>query len=119
LVVALKRYVRRDHEADMRRWRGMAEYMAEELSKVPKVKVRVTIPDRGPRPLCIPRVEVCLDEGALGLATSEVIKRLKAGNPAVEVWRVPGQPVIYLNPQCLLDGEEKLVVERLKDILSR
>jgi len=118
LVVALKRLVSKDHDAEMKRWTRMAQYMAQELDKVPNVKARVVMPTMGPRPLTIPRAEIHLDENALGITVDEVLSKLRRGNPAVEVWRVPSQPIIHLNPQCLLDGQEKFVVKRLKEALS-
>ncbi|MCD6530426.1 aminotransferase class V-fold PLP-dependent enzyme [Candidatus Bathyarchaeota archaeon] len=118
LIVALKKFVNKDHDAEMKRWTEMAEYMARELDRVPNVSARVVIPRRGPRPLVIPRAEVTLDEDALGMSVEEVIDELRNGNPAIEVWRVPGEPKIHLNPQCLLDGQEELVVKRLKEILT-
>jgi len=118
LVVALKRYVNKNHDEEMKRWRKMAEYMAKELDKIPNVKARVIIPIIGPRPLVIPRTEVYLDEKALGMTVSEVLSKLRSGNPAIQVWRVPYEPILHLNPQCLRDGEEKIVVERLKQILQ-
>ena len=119
LIVALRKYVSKDHNAEMERWRAMAEYMATELSKLQNIEVKVIMPRMGPRPLCIPRTEVKLNEEALGLSTTELIKKLREGDPAIEVWRVPGEPVIHLNPQCLQDGQERIVVEKIKKVLSR
>ena len=119
LIVALKKFVNEDHDAEMKRWTEMAEYMARELDRVPNVSARVVMPRRGPRPLVIPRAEVTLDEDALGMSVEEVIDKLRNGDPAIEVWKVPGEPMIHLNPQCLVDGQEKIIVERLKEILVR
>lgn len=117
LIVALKRFVNEDYNARMERWTRMAKYMVKELDEIPNVSARVVIPRRGPRPLTIPRAEVTLNEKALGMSVDEVLNKLRSGNPAIEVWRVPGEPAIHLNPQCLLEGQEKLVVRRLKEIL--
>lgn len=119
LITALKKYVKKDHEAQMRRWREMVEYMANELNSIPHVKAKVIIPEKGSiRPLCIPRAEVWLDENNLGMTVSDVVTALRSGNPAVEVIPIPERQVIQLNPQCLLNGQEKIIVKRLKDALS-
>ncbi|MCD6528846.1 aminotransferase class V-fold PLP-dependent enzyme [Candidatus Bathyarchaeota archaeon] len=117
LIVALKRFLNIDYDDEIRRWARTAEHMARELDELPNVSAQVVIPKRGPRPLIIPRAEVTLDEEALGMSVEEVLSKLKSGEPAIEVWRVPDEPTIHLNPQCLSDGQEKLVVRRLKEIL--
>jgi len=119
LITALKRFVNRDHEAEMKRWTKMAEYMAERLSDISHVEAKVIVPTMGPRPLIIPRAEIRIDEKALGMTIEEVLDELRRENPAIEVWRVPNQPAIHLNPQCLRDGEEEIVVKRLREILTR
>ena len=119
LVVALKRYAKRDHKADMNRWKKMAEFMARELNVIPNMKASVVILEQNPRPICIPKIEVSIDERASGMSASELVKRLITEEPRIAVVHWPSyHRSIYLNPQCLLDGEEKIVVNRIKSILS-
>jgi len=118
-VTALERYVEKDHNAEMSRWTAMANYIAKELNTIPRIGSNVATPHVGARPPCIPKVEVRFDEEALGVSVSEVVRKLRDGNPAVEVLPVKNQPVININPQCLFDGQEKTVVERLKEVLAQ
>jgi len=116
LVVALQRYVAKDHNAEMERWRKMAEYMSEELRDLPGLDVIVTTKS-GLSPLCIPRVVISLNEERGGITVSDVVNSLREGNPPIAVWSEPSIESIYINPQCLLDGEERIVANRLKEIL--
>jgi len=116
LVVALQRYVAKDYNAEMERWRKMAEYMSEELRDLPGLDVIVTTKS-GLSPLCIPRVVISLNEERGGITVSDVVNSLREGNPPIAVWSEPSIESIYINPQCLLDGEERIVANRLKEIL--
>jgi len=121
LVVALQRYAEKDHEADMERWKAMTNWLVDELSGIPHVKAVPVFPSKGPRPLCIPRVEVTWDERALNKSTLDVVNSLKSGDPAIEVANPEhsiGEERIHINPQCLRDGEEKIVATRLQEIFS-
>jgi L-seryl-tRNA(Ser) seleniumtransferase len=118
-VVALQRYAKRDHKADMKRWTEIAELMAKELSALPHVQAKVVILEQNPRPICIPKTEVTLDEKSLGITTSDVVNELINGEPRIAVVYWPAyHKSMYLNPQCLLEGEERIVVGRIKEILT-
>jgi len=119
LVVALQRYVERDHKADMNRWTRIAQYMAEKLDALPHVKAKVVILEQNPRPVCIPKTEVSIDEMGLGASVPEIVKELQFGEPRISVVYWPSyHRNIYLNPQCLAEGEEETVLKRLKEILT-
>lgn len=123
LVTALKSCIKKDHKSEMERWTEMAEYMAKELNALPNVETKVTLEiPMGPRPVCIPKTEVSIDEKALGLTVSDIVNALKEGNPEVAVITNKEAAIpknrIYLSPQCLFNGEEKVVVKKLKKILT-
>lgn len=118
LVVALRRYVLRDHEKDMKRWTRMADEMVLQLNAIRHVSAKVTRATGRVRPLCIPRVEVRLDK-ELGVSVPELVNRLKEGNPAVVVLSVDDETAFQINPQCLSESEPDLVVRRIKDILLK
>jgi len=118
LVVALRRYVLRDHEKDMKRWTRMADEMVLQLNAIRHVTAKVTRATGRVRPLCISRVEVRLDK-ELGVSVPELVNRLKEGNPAVVVLSVENETAFQINPQCLSESEPDLVVQRIKDILLK
>lgn len=128
LIVALKSYMRKDHEAQMKKWTEIARYMAQELNVLPNVEARVAFLENNPRPICIPKTGITINEKALGITIFEIVNSLKEGNPTIAVisdyFTGKGKIFsygnkIWLNPQCLRNGEEKIVVERLRKILTR
>jgi len=117
LVFALRRYVEKDHDADRERWEGMTAYMLDRLQDIPGVDAEIAFPRKGPRPLGIPRVRLKLDEEVLGRTVSKVVDALGRGTPAVEVYAEPEVATIWINPQHLLRGEERIVAKSVSRAL--
>ena len=70
-----------------------------------------------------PLAYVTLDE-EVGMGTKDLHARLKEGDPVIETLYEPSfliddfQGKLTLNPEHLLEGDEALVVERIKEILA-
>jgi len=115
VVAALKRYLQTDHGPRLRRMERMVRYMVSALSKHDAVKVKEADPAYDhPRPVCIPRVELEFPSRALG--ADEVARRLREGEPPIHAYVMNQR--LYINPQCLRSGEERIIVSRLGRILS-
>jgi L-seryl-tRNA(Ser) seleniumtransferase len=119
LVFALRRYVETDFAAEQQRWDAMAGRMSAGLQGISGVQAEVALARSGPRPLCIPRVQVQVDEKALGRTIAQVLENLNQGRPAVEVYAEPEYGTIWLNPQHLAGGEDGLVATRLREALEK
>jgi len=118
LVVALQHYTPEAVEARKRKWEEMVQYFIKELSSE-HVKVERVMPDPKKHEYSAqgwPRARIIFDEEKLGITAAEVNKLLKEGNPAIYAPQSDNR--ITLNPQCLQDGEEKVIVQRIKSILS-
>jgi L-seryl-tRNA(Ser) seleniumtransferase len=114
VVAALRRYFRTDHARRYDGWEKKIRYMVSELSRCNNLKVSRVLPGYGhPRPVSIPRVQL---EFHNGMTADEVSTRLRNGDPQIFAYVVGNR--LYLNPQCLCDGEEKVVVSRITDILQ-
>ena len=114
LLVALRRFVERDHEAEVTRWQRLAHHMAEGLSGIPGVRAEYR--DAGRRG---GSVQVTLDEPQLGLSAFDVINRLSDGDPIVAVQQGGAdQGRFTLGTMCLGDGEDEVVVRRIREVLG-
>ena len=115
LVVALKRYLTNDHTERIRESERKVEYMVSELSGCSGVGVRRFEP--GPsdyRPACFPRVE--LELKSTQWSADSLAAELKRCDPPVYTCVMNER--LYLNPQCLRDREERVVVSTIKKLLS-
>jgi L-seryl-tRNA(Ser) seleniumtransferase len=81
---------------------------------VPYVSARRSFPSEAGQPM--PRAELIFAEQALGITRDEILRWLYQGSPAISL--VPaGKDGLFINPQTLRVGEEKIIVERIKIVL--
>jgi len=116
LVTALERYVRRDHSADQRRWRGYCETIAGAIDDLPRVSTSVE-QDDWLRP--VPELSVVLGAEWRGPSASEIVLTMAEGAPPImiEDSRRVGED-IFANPHGLLPGEAEVVGERLRAAMT-
>lgn len=111
LLVALERYLERDHDADIRGWREQAEHVAGVLGGLPGVTTSV-LHDWREHPS--PRVEVLFDPST-GIDAHSLVVDLETGDPRVYVFE-PDGPSARLNSivvtcSTMQPGEETIVAE--------
>ena len=118
LIVALERYLARDHEADLARWRAQSEYMVERLRGLPGVAASCVYDEREH---ITPRVELLLDRAA-GLDAHEIVTALEEGDPRVYLFEPNGPGArpnsIVVNTHTMQPGEERIVAEVLRAALE-
>ena len=137
-TVALKRYDQRDHDAEMRIWYEMARYMEEESNKLPGITARTLKHEHSG----VPKVEVTVQQNVTKLSAVEIVKRLRVGDPPIVTG---GRKIIprgfetrdekgvlsreaflkqkageslYFNTKCLQVGEERIIVDRFREVLA-
>jgi len=113
LVKAVEIYVQRDEEAELRRWEATCHRVAEQLAGVPGVRTEVVVSGRYARPPIVPVCLIHLDSA--GVTRDEVDRRLMGGDPGIGVGKFDGGLIV--NPMTLLEGEEIVVAQRLRDAL--
>ena len=115
LLAALEEYLRRDHEADMRLWRGFVESVARDLRGISTVTAEVYVPGPGAHP--IPYLRVQWDQNRLNLKYADCAQQLRDGDPSIEV--NAGGDGLSLASYNLCPGEERIVGFRLRGILRQ
>jgi L-seryl-tRNA(Ser) seleniumtransferase/D-glucosaminate-6-phosphate ammonia-lyase len=116
LVKALETYCGNSGE-ERRDTMAVAEYIARELTGISGVVASVVKDESGRK---IWRTEVRIDPLIAGFSAASVVDKLVRGDPAVYTRNhYLGTGVILVDPRPLADGEEKIVVERLKETLIR
>jgi len=115
LMAAVRWYLDLDHAARMQTYEDQVGWIIAAFTGMQHVSARRSFPSEAGQPM--PRAEILLDEPRLGLSRDEVLRRLYAGSPAISL-APAGANGIFVNPQTLLEGQEKIVVERIKEILS-
>ncbi|HZO57996.1 MAG TPA: hypothetical protein VFB63_35130 [Bryobacteraceae bacterium] len=115
LLAAVEVYAKRDHAADMKLWHSFMQSIARDVNKVSGVKAEVYIPPYpGAHP--VPYLRVRWDEAAISLKYAECARRLREGEPSVEVNADDDE--ITLASYLLNPGEERIVGWRLAEVLQ-
>ncbi len=116
LMAAVRWYLDLDHAALLQTYEDQVTWIITAFAKTQHVRARRSFPSEAGQPH--PRAEINRDEPGLGLSRDEVLRRLYAGSPAIHL-APAGASGIYVNPQTLLEGQERISVERIKEILGQ
>jgi D-glucosaminate-6-phosphate ammonia-lyase len=116
LIVALERFVARDHEAELEHCRAQANYILNKLGDFPGIEA-VYRHDGYEHPM--PRVELIIDRDETGIDADELIIALEEGDPRVFViaWNGPTASPnnVTINTHTLRTGDEHIVA----DVMTR
>jgi uncharacterized pyridoxal phosphate-dependent enzyme len=114
-VIAVKRYLSSNQSERMKEWNKKADYISSELSRRnTRLDAKIVHSSR-PRPAEVPKVQI--SPRSVGISCSEFQEGLKNSDPPVYTYAI-GEDLI-INTHCLKDGEEKIVVEKVLEVLSK
>ena len=114
LMAAVKRYLALDHEAIMRAWEDQVQTVITAFDGMPHVTACRDFPSEAGQPM--PRAKIIFDEASLGLTRDDTLKRLRRGEPSIAL-AAAGTSGVFVNPQTLQPGQERIVCERLREII--
>jgi L-seryl-tRNA(Ser) seleniumtransferase len=119
LLTAVERALARDEAGERRRQEAQLARVAAGMRGVPTVKTEmITNQDYSHSP----RLSIQWDEAKLGMTAGQVNDRLRAGTPSIVAADMtkfrPSWPGLGIFAGCLREGEEKVIVERVRAILS-
>lgn len=115
LLTAIKWYLNLDHKKLMQTYEDQVKYIIDEFSDIPFITARRSFPSEAGQPM--PRVEIIFDEKSLGINCNEIMAQLRNGQPSIELaWASANS--IFVNPQTLSLGQEKIIVKRIKEIIN-
>lgn len=119
LIVALQIYMQRDHDADMSLWRRQAEWMLARLNDFLQLHVTASYLHDG-REHPVPRVELVFGPES-GINAHELVVALEEHDPRVFLFEPTGPSArpnsIVINTQTMQPGEERIVVEALRELI--
>ena len=116
LMKAVELYLQQDFAAEEQMWEDMVALMVAALAGVPGLHARRVAPSEpGVQPNWIPRLYLDWDKKVVPLNRDEVKFRLLQANPAIAVGTTSSG--LFVNPQTLVPGQEKIVAQRLREVL--
>jgi uncharacterized pyridoxal phosphate-dependent enzyme len=125
MLVALERYIARDHAADWREWERRAGVIARAVRAVPGVVAEPFVPEIASH---APHLTIRWDLTAIPLSLASAAGQLRDGEPSIEIFPVDIPPEsrwaaigrrdgLNIGVWALQPGEEEIVARRLVEIL--
>lgn len=118
LLVALERYLARDHAVDMKQWREQSDFIVEQLQECEGVEAR-TVYDPGEH--ITPRTEILFGPES-GIDAHELVTDLEEGTPRIFLFEPNGPTArlnsVVVNTHTMQTGEEHIVAKVLRAALE-
>jgi L-seryl-tRNA(Ser) seleniumtransferase len=128
MLVAVEGWVKRDQAAEWAQWVGYCQHIADRVSKIPGVTAIVRKEMGEGRSNRSPRLMIRWDSAKLGLTGQTASDLLYAGEPRIALGagggggrgdeQVPGDTGISINASTMVPGEEKIVADKVFEVLS-
>ncbi len=135
ILAAVEWESKRDYKADCRVWESRMQHITQTLSSIPGVKTEIYYRKVGNE---VPHAAISWDERTFGLTRQQVVEALRNGEPRIEVAGdstrehvLPEPPppretprsseparLISVVSNTLKPGEERIIAQRLKEILK-
>jgi L-seryl-tRNA(Ser) seleniumtransferase len=115
MFVAVERYLHIDHEAEWKEWERRVAAMDRILAAIPGVQTGRFVPEVANH---VPHLYLKWDQRALGITKAECAKRLREGQPSVEVLEDDYPQGMSVTPFMLKPGEELIVARRIKAVFE-
>ena len=112
---ALEHFLKRDHAADWKEWERRVRVIADLAGAVKGVRTSLFVP---PIANHVPHLKIAWDFAARGLNPQDVAKKLREGEPRIEVRDDPTD-ALEVAVWMLQPGEELIVGRRIRDILKK
>ncbi len=122
MLMAVEMWVKRDHEAEWKRWTGWLDHISQRVSTVAGVTTSVTQPNGLSNRT--PSLRIFWDRQKVGITGEAVSKLLLDSDPRITLDPVrggtqPGQTGVSVTPYMLAAGEERIIADRLVTVLSK
>jgi uncharacterized pyridoxal phosphate-dependent enzyme len=114
MLVALESYLQQDHAAVWKDWEARCATISQALKAFEDVKTEVFVPKIAN---AVPHLRVSWDYQKRGVNPSEMVLKLRAGEPSIEV--TPGsRQGLTIGVWMMEPGDDAIVGERIRKILA-
>jgi uncharacterized pyridoxal phosphate-dependent enzyme len=126
MLAAVEAWVKRDHAGEWKEWIARCEHIAARLAKIPGVATDVQREPGVSLSNRSPRVVIRWTASQLGLTGAQVSDLLDKGEPRIGLGGggggradLPGDTGISVTSAMMSPGDEKVVAQRLAEVLSQ
>ncbi len=113
MLAAVEAYLANDHEAEWALWERQTRLIGDAAESVPGVASQHFVPEIANH---VPSLDITWDESRVRISAPDVREALRSGHPSIEV--KGGDRTVNITTWMMRPGEERIVAERLRDILA-
>ena len=122
MLMAVEMWVKRDHEAEWKRWTGWLDHINQRVSAIPGVTATVNQPNGLSNRT--PSLRIVWDRQKLRITGEAVARLLFDGDPRITLDAARGggqgaQTGVSVTPYMMAPGDERIVAERLIAVLTK
>lgn len=114
ILAALDLFVRTDHEAVWAEWRNRSSVITSAVEDIVGLEVRIEDGDLNRQG---PQAVVYFRDGWSGPDSDTIVARLAAREPSIRIGNGGYEDELFINPGTLVEGEEELVAQALREEL--
>jgi D-glucosaminate-6-phosphate ammonia-lyase len=115
MLVALELFLNRDHKATWVEWERRANLVANAVADVAGMKSEVYVP---PIANHVPHLRLKWDFARSGVTPMEALRRMREGDPAIELNPETNAEQLVVGVWMLEPGEAEIVAQRLRVVLK-
>jgi len=116
MMVAVEVYLKTDHAAEWREFERRVKLIADRVASLPGMKTEMFVPEIAN---AVPHLRITWDEATLKLTAEEVVKKLREGEPSIEIGPGAKNGTITIAVWMLQPGEAQVVARRVREVLNR
>jgi uncharacterized pyridoxal phosphate-dependent enzyme len=125
MLAAVEAWVKRDHDAEWKRWTGWLEHIAKKVATVDGVTTEIAQPDGLSNRT--PSLRIRWERNKLGVGGEVVVRTLFEGEPRITLAGAGGGgggdnsalTGVSVTPYMMAPGDEKIVADKLHAVLSK
>ena len=119
MLAAVEAWVTRDHKAEWKTWLSYLDNISKQVSKINGIKTAVEEPTELSNRS--PRLKVSWDPDALNITGDEVAENFARTKPRIAIGssNEPGTTSIHITTGQMQPGNDKVVAERIYNLLSQ
>lgn len=121
MLAAVEAWVKRDHDAEWKRWTGWLDHIARRMKTIDGVTTDIVQPTGLSNKT--PSLRVRWDRARLGIAGDAVARALLEGEPRIALTAAgggdPALTGVSVTPYMMAAGEEAIVADRLHAVLTK
>lgn len=115
MMVAIESYLTRDHEKEWKMWEGQIAHINDTIKSINGITARVDVPVLANH---VPTLNISWDRKKIKSSGDDVKEVLRQGHPSIEI-AGGGENSVSITTWMLVPGEERIVANRLKEVLLK